>query len=112
MIARIKLMHWGMFVAALLGFPFATMLLWNWLLPDLFNFQSINFWQALGLLVLLRLLFGWSRGMPSAGYHDGMRRKMAKMTPEEREKFTRKIRCRKYLWDDFYQEEKGANSSL
>ena len=32
--------------------------LWNWLLPPLFGFRQINFWQALGLLLLCRILFG------------------------------------------------------
>src|SRR5260370_42524439 len=32
--------------------------LWNWLLPPLFGWQQITFWQALGLLALCRILFG------------------------------------------------------
>src|SRR5437660_9461683 len=31
--------------------------LWNWLLPPLFGFRQVNFWEALGLLVLCRILF-------------------------------------------------------
>ena len=33
-------------------------LLWNWLLPTLFGWRPITFWQALGLLALCRILFG------------------------------------------------------
>ena len=33
-------------------------LLWNWLLPPLFGWRQITFWQALGLLALCRILFG------------------------------------------------------
>jgi len=33
-------------------------LLWNSLLPPLFGWHAITFWQALGLLVLCRILFG------------------------------------------------------
>ena|SRR5213592_3929399 len=33
-------------------------LLWNWLLPPLFGFPVVTFWQAIGLLVLCRILFG------------------------------------------------------
>lgn len=39
---------------------FATlpvMWLWNWLMPELFNFVEITFWQALGLVILSSLLF-------------------------------------------------------
>jgi hypothetical protein len=32
--------------------------LWNWLAPDIFALRRITFWEALGLLVLCRILFG------------------------------------------------------
>src|SRR5437588_12579624 len=35
-----------------------VMLLWNWLLPALFGWHTITFWQAIGLLALCRILFG------------------------------------------------------
>ena len=35
-----------------------VMHLWNWLLPTLFGWRQITFWQALGLLALCRILFG------------------------------------------------------
>ena len=37
-------------VAVFLALP--TMLLWNWLMPDIFNLCTIGFWQALGLNML------------------------------------------------------------
>lgn len=40
----------------LLGFP--LQLLWNWLMPDIFNLPRIGFWQAVGLNVLSSILFG------------------------------------------------------
>ena len=33
-------------------------LLWNWLLPPIFGWHALTFWQALGLLALCRILFG------------------------------------------------------
>ena len=36
--------------------------LWNWLAPDLFGGRPIDFWQALGLFALGRLLVGGLRG--------------------------------------------------
>jgi hypothetical protein len=76
-------------------FSFAVMSLWNVLMPAIFAAKAISFWQALGLLVLSKILFGGFRGFPRGG--PGWRRRMAerweKMTPEEREKFKRGMRC-------------------
>jgi hypothetical protein len=78
-----------------------VMRLWNWLLPGLFGWRQITFWQAIGLLALCRILFGgWSGG--GHGRRSNMRRRMAermderweKMTPEEREKFHQSWRSR------------------
>ena len=60
--------------AALVVFGFVVMSLWNWLMPSLFGFRFINFWQALGLLLLSRILFGGFRGRPGA--HMYWRRRM------------------------------------
>lgn len=69
-------------------FSFFVMRLWNWLMPAVFGWHVITFWQALGLLVLSKILFGF-RGGPNR--HWGWRRRMMErwdhMTPEEREKF-------------------------
>src|SRR5262245_16815530 len=63
--------------------------LWNWLLPPLFGFREITFWQALGLLVLSRILFGGFGGRgPSRS------RFVHHMTPEERERFRQRMRER------------------
>ena len=43
-----------------------VMLLWNWLVPQLFNGKMINYGQALGLLVLVRILTGFGK---SGAYH-------------------------------------------
>jgi hypothetical protein len=76
-----------------------VMHLWNWLLPLLFGWKLITFWQAVGLLALCRILFG---GVSGRGLHrSNFRRRMSerweerwmKMTPEEREKF-RQMRWR------------------
>jgi len=73
-------------------------LLWNWLLPTLFGWREITFWQAFGLLALCRILFGGFGGHRS--YRSGIRRRMAerwaerwdRMTPEERERFRAGLR--------------------
>src|SRR5579863_1617535 len=74
----------------------AVMYLWNWLLPPLFGWHAINFWQALGLVVLCRILFGGFGGHGSDRSKSRRWRseQWEKMTPEEREKFREKMRSR------------------
>lgn len=77
-----------------------VMLLWNWLLPALFGWKLITFWQALGLLILCRILFGGFgiRGSSRSDARRRIRERMAErweqMTPEEREKYRRSWRGR------------------
>ena len=73
----------------------AVMLLWNWLAPALFGWKHIGFLQALGLLVLTRILFGGHRGGPHFRGHRRwrMHERWKEMTPEEREKFGQKMSC-------------------
>ncbi len=73
-------------------FSFAVMSLWNELMPAIFAVRAISFWQALGLLVLSKILFGGFRGFPAGGRRR-MAERWARMTPEEREKFKNGMRC-------------------
>jgi hypothetical protein len=74
-----------------------VMRLWNWLLPGLFGWKLITFWQAFGLLALCRILFG---GVSGRGLHrpfwrrERWGRRWERMTPEEREKFRQGMRGR------------------
>lgn len=74
--------------------------LWNWLLPPLFGWRLIGFWQALGILLLCRILFGghgW-RGSSRSNVRRRMSERMAErwesMTPEERERVRQSWRGR------------------
>ena len=77
-----------------------VMFLWNAILPDIIHTGVINYWQALGLLVLCRILFG------GFGHHGGshgnyfsrsraMKEKWMAMNDEEKQKFREewKARC-------------------
>jgi hypothetical protein len=70
--------------------------LWNWLLPPLFGWPAITFWQALAMLALCRILFGGLGLHGNAGSR--MRRRIAErwdaMTHEEREHMRDVIRER------------------
>ena len=65
-----------------------VMQLWNWLLPTLFGWPQVTFWQALGILALSRILFG-GFGLHNSGRYS-MRRRMAErkkhLAPEEQER--------------------------
>lgn len=69
-------------------FGFVVMSLWNWLVPALFGLHAITFWQALGVLILSRILFGGFHGKPGGGHwRRRMNDRWQQMTPEERERF-------------------------
>jgi hypothetical protein len=73
-------------IAVLALLSLAVMLLWNSLVPELFHAPPLQYWQALGLLLLSRILFGGLRGR---GWHGHRRQRMWRerwenMTPEER----------------------------
>ncbi len=47
-------------------FGWVVMLLWNWLMPDLFGLKRLDYWQAWGLLALCTILFkGFGSGSRS-----------------------------------------------
>ncbi len=72
-----------------------VMHLWNWLAPALFGWRLITFWQALGVLILCRILFG---GLGCGSQRSRSRWRMGdrweRLTPEEREKFRQAMRSR------------------
>ncbi|MXP57877.1 hypothetical protein [Pantoea sp. Taur] len=86
----------GVVIIAALGL--LVMSLWNAVLPAIIGVKAIGFWQALGLLVLCRILFG------GLGFRPGMfgmaRRRMherwMQMTPEQREEFMQHRRERSH----------------
>jgi hypothetical protein len=76
-------------------FSFVVMWLWNWLMPAIFGLHTISFWQALGLLVLSKILFGGFHGRHGFGgrWRQRMMERWEQMTPEEREKFRAGMRA-------------------
>jgi hypothetical protein len=44
-------------VGLLALFGWLVMLLWNWLMPELFGLKRLGYWQAWGLLALCTILF-------------------------------------------------------
>jgi hypothetical protein len=84
---------------ALVLFGFVAMSLWNWLMPALFGLKTVTFWQAVGLLMLARLLLGSFRGSHGGSFRGRqwrmrMLERWEQMTPEEREAFRAGLRGR------------------
>lgn len=89
---------------AILGFlalfTWAVYALWNGVLTDVLGVKVITYWQALGLLVLAKILFG---GFPCRNFgppcHERM---MAKrwscLSPEQREQLREEMRHRFGDW--------------
>jgi len=78
-----------------------VMLLWNAILPTAIHASTINYWQALGLLILCKILFGGFRGRPRdrrnemwRGRSLQWREKWKNMNDEERAKFREEWRHR------------------
>src|SRR5690606_28180063 len=69
-----RILLWVMFGLLMLAvLTFVTQQLWNWLIPDLFGGPVLTFWQALGLLVLPKILLGgFAKGGHREHSGDGM----------------------------------------
>ena len=73
---------------------YLLMSLWNWLVPELFHGPFINFWQALGIFVLSKILFGGFKGKGGrcccgkggeGGWKEKMRSHWGHLSSEERD---------------------------
>ena len=106
-------------LAIVAGGSAIVMLLWNWLMPSIFGLGTISFWQALGICILCRILFGKFDGAHHKmhkrhGLHSALvREKWLKMTPEQRDEFinrrkahfTRDGFCDERHFDSFRAED-------
>ena len=80
---------------------YVVMLLWNALIPVIFHLGVISFWQAAGILLLSKILFGFGHGFRKGGgswMRRGMEARFEKMSPEERDRFKEQMRERCGSW--------------
>lgn len=86
-VAKKVAVHLVFFVAVIAVLGVLVMLLWNALLPELFNGPTLDYWQAVGVLLLSHILL---RGTPFYGIRARrnarrrLRARLAEMTQEER----------------------------
>lgn len=93
----IQMVKWLLLVAAfILLAGFVVMSLWNWLIPSIFGLRAITFTEALGLMLLGKILFGGFGGKfkKRKRCKSEFEGRLAGMSPEERERFKQKIRER------------------
>jgi hypothetical protein len=95
--------------AAALFFGWILMLLWNWLMPEIFGLGTIGYFQAWGLILLSHLLF---KGIGHGRHSDFYRRRKSggdRFFPgpgthpdrEDREAFKKEFRDRmRRHWDN------------
>jgi hypothetical protein len=113
-----------MFIFAAFILGLITMLLWNALIPDIFHGPSLSYLQAVGLLVLVRVLVGirggkqgwkpkkwrrygppwtrhrhdWHQSTNYCGPQGEWWHKFAQMSPEERRKAKQEWKANKEKW--------------
>ena len=104
----------GIMLVTCAVFGVAVMLLWNALMPQIFALPVLNYWQAAGLLILARLLFGGLGGPGHGGlrrlggnnrlFHHGnkFREKWMNMSADERKDFLEKEK-------DFFRFHRGSS---
>ncbi|WP_184548670.1 hypothetical protein [Mucilaginibacter sp. FT3.2] len=88
---------------------FVVMQLWNILLPAILHVGIITFWQAMGIFILCKILFGFGKGGKpgwARGNSPWMRKRMEErfknMSPEDKERFKAKMKDRMCGWGDHH----------
>lgn len=88
-------------IAGMALYALSIQLLWNWLLPPLFRLPIITFWQACGLMLLSKFLFGGFYGFFKTKndhsrhiWKSNYKERMEQMSMEEREQFKKEFRSK------------------
>jgi len=87
----------GIGIAFLVGY--IVMQLWNWLMPELFGLPAVSYWQAVGVLILAKIIFGFGGGDGPGGKKSKRRRGSKRCGP------MRKDFSEWKHYDEFWNEE-------
>lgn len=83
-------------ITLLLVLPFVIQQLWNHLITDLFHIRAIRYWEALGLFILCRMLFGnFGFGERSHKASDQVKKHWMNMSDDDRKRFREEWKRRK-----------------
>jgi Ca2+/H+ antiporter, TMEM165/GDT1 family len=79
-----------------------VMLLWNWIIPGISTLSPLTYWQAMGIFILSRILFGGFRFHSHRGgyrhvhrFHTKIKDRFMDMNEDEKQQFKNqwKKRC-------------------
>jgi hypothetical protein len=97
------------------------MLLWNWLMPLIFDLTTITFWQALGLLIMSKILFGgfgggkkggkWNGSHSGGGWKHKFKHKWANMSGDDKMKWESKFAGTPYSAEAMNDEDSKSNKA-
>ncbi len=96
---KYKLFFIPIFFLVVFGVGYLVMFLWNAILPDVTRVQPITYWQAMGILLLSKILFGGFKGCGPKHHnrecrqHRGMHKlkhKWGKLNDQQKEKIEKK----------------------
>jgi hypothetical protein len=88
-------------IIGLFAISAVVMLLWNWIIPSISSLSPLTYWQAMGLFILSKILFGgfkfhrYRRGIHSMHkYHTGVHERFMEMSEEEKLQFKNQWKSR------------------
>jgi hypothetical protein len=86
-----------------LVFGILVMLLWNWLMPLIFGLREITYWQAFGIVILVKLIFGTigKHSRNDSHFRERWKRRDSEHDDWEYERGSEKWRH----WPDFWRDE-------
>lgn len=87
----------GVAIAFLVGY--IVMRLWNWLMPELFGLPVVGYWQAVGILILAKIIFGFGGGDGPGNSSSSKKKKSRRCRP------MRKDFSEWRYYDQFWSEE-------
>lgn len=83
---------------------YVLMRLWNWLMPELFDLPIIDYWQALGVLILAKIIFGFGGGNGHKSKNNGKKSKKH-FKSSEKCSIMRRDFSEWELYDEFWAKE-------
>ena len=96
----------AVFISIVSALAYIVMLLWNAILPDVVGVKPLNFWQAAGLLILAKILFGGFGGRRHWKHSkkNQWRKKWMEMNDDERQEA-------KSRWKDYCKRRDSGDKT-